>query len=494
MIWLLPTVPFAAGLAAFVLGNNRARRTLLLSASAVHGGLVIEAWLRPAPLPISRWLGMDEVSLLFLGITSTLFFAAAVSATGTLRMEEASRQAQTHGQSWASNTQERIFTSCLLLFLASMTLVVVSRHLGLLWVAVEATTLASAPLIYHQRHKRSLEAAWKYLLICSVGIALALLGNFFMAVSTSVGTGHQISLNLADLMAGAPGLDPAWLKAAFLLLLIGYGTKMGLAPMHTWLPDAHSEAPPVVSALLSGALLNCAFLGIMRIQSVLTAAGLGEFGRQQLVFFGMLSMAIAAVFLLTQTDYKRLLAYSSVEHMGVLALGAGLGGVGSLGAALHALNHSMTKAALFLIAGNIMVVARTKEIGSVRGLLSTAPVAASMWLAGILAVVGSPPFGLFTSELMILKAAVDGSRWWVAGGYLTALSVAFVAMALAAVKMVFGEPSAPAVVTPALDRRQAVLMYLGPAVLLSGVLLTGLYLPGPLYSLLQSAAVLLGGR
>ncbi|MCJ7499839.1 NADH dehydrogenase FAD-containing subunit [bacterium] len=492
MIWLLLTVPFIAGLAALALENNRVRRGLLLSAAAVHGGLVIEAWRHPISLQVSGWLGLDEASLLFLGITSALFLAAAVSATGTLRMEEASRQAQGH-VSAPSNAHERIFTACLLLFLASMTLVVVSRHLGLLWVAVEATTLASAPLIYHHRHKRSLEAAWKYLLICSVGIALALLGNFFLAVSTSVGTGQQIPLNLDDLMAGAAGLDPAWLKAAFLLLLIGYGTKMGLAPMHTWLPDAHSEAPPVVSALLSGALLNCAFLGIMRVQSVLTAAGLGEFGRQQLVLFGLLSMAIAAVFLLTQTDYKRMLAYSSVEHMGVLALGAGLGGVGSLGAALHALNHSMAKAALFLTAGNILTVARTKEMGSVRGLLSTAPVAASMWFAGILAVVGSPPFGLFTSELIILKAAVDGGRWWVAAGYLTALSVAFVAMIWAVVKMVFGEPSLPAAVTPP-DRWQAILMYLGPAVLLSGVLLTGLYLPGPLYSLLQSAAGLLGGR
>ena len=206
-----------------------------------------------------------------------------------------------------------------------MTLVTVSHHFGLMWVGVEATTLASAPLIYFHRQHRSLEATWKYLLICSVGIALALLGNFFLAVAAGR-AGRQLDgpLSLSDLSGRCRiGLIVSWLKAAFLFFLVGYGTKMGLAPLHTWLPDAHSEAPSVVSALLSGALLNCAFLAILRVHRFAPPPGEAAFSQGLLVFFGLISMGVAAMFILGQADFKRMLAYSSVEHMGILALGVG---------------------------------------------------------------------------------------------------------------------------------------------------------------------------
>jgi len=493
MTLLLILLPAAAGLAALALASDRLRRILLIAAAAAHSGLTLTIWLHPESVKASGWVGLDSISLLFLVITSALFLAASFSAVNTLSLEEEPATDPAAPCTARPGVRERVFTACLLFFLASMTLVVASRHLGLLWVAVEATTLASAPLIYHHRHRRSLEAAWKYLLICSVGIAMALLGNFFLAISTTVGTGHQVPLILDDLIEVAAGLDPGWLKAAFLLLLVGYGTKMGLAPMHTWLPDAHSEAPSAVSALLSGALLNCAFLGIIRVQSVLTYAGLGDFGRWHLVFFGLLSMSIAAVFLLTQNDYKRMLAYSSVEHMGILALGVGLGGGGALGSALHALNHSMAKAGLFLTAGNILALRGTKDAGSVRGLMGKNPATAWLWLLGILAVVGMPPFGLFVSELMILKAALDGGRWLVAGGYLTALSAAFIAMVWTAAQMSFGEPPRDPETPVPVSASRIAFMSLGPVLLLAGVLLAGLYLPAPLLQLLHSSASLLGG-
>ncbi|MBN2720184.1 MAG: NADH dehydrogenase FAD-containing subunit, partial [Proteobacteria bacterium] len=440
-LYFLIGIPFAAGLAALAMGRGRPGRSLLVAVALAHNGLTLQVCMGTGTPEASRWIGLDGISLLFLGITSFLFLAASLGAAHFLRVEEGLHTDMASGQPVRPGARERIYTSCILFFLASMPLVTISRHLGLLWVAVEATTLASAPLIYHHRSRQSLEAAWKYLLICSVGIALALLGNFFLAVSTTVGTGHQIPLFLDDLIAAAPRLDAGWLKAAFLLLLVGYGTKMGLAPMHTWLPDAHSEAPSVVSALLSGALLNCAFLGIIRVQAILNFAGMGDFGRWHLVFFGLLSMAIAAVFLVTQNDYKRMLAYSSVEHMGILALGAGLGGVGALGTVLHALNHSMAKAGLFLTAGNVLALEKTKDARLVRGLMDKAPLTGWLWLAGILAVVGMPPFGLFVSELMILRAAMEGGRWWVAGGFLACLSAAFIAMVWTAVKMSFGGAS-----------------------------------------------------
>jgi hydrogenase-4 component F len=289
----------------------------------------------------------------------------------------------------------------------------------------------------------------------------------------------------------AADFSPTWLKAAFLLMLVGYGTKMGLAPMHTWLPDAHSEAPSLVSALLSGALLNCAFLAILRMQVVLTAAGLGSFGRELLVLFGLLSMGWAALLLISQFDYKRLLAYSSVEHMGVLAVGVGIGGTAGIGAMLHALNHSLAKAALFLVAGNILAVYRSKDVNDIRSLLRALPLTGTLWLAGILAITGSPPFGLFISELMILKGALAAGRWAVAGGYLAALVVAFAAILWAALQMAYGQAAEmPDRSRPAGESFSSVVV---PATLTGGVLFLGVWLPPPLQELIDAAAAVLRG-
>ncbi|HUI28113.1 MAG TPA: proton-conducting transporter membrane subunit, partial [Candidatus Kryptonia bacterium] len=390
---------------------------------------------------------------------------------------------------WFANAPEATFTTCLLLFLAAMTLVTVSHRFGLLWLAIEMTTLASAPLIYFHRHHRSLEATWKYLLVCSVGIALALLGNFFLAVAASNHGGEPIPLVLNDLIERAAELHVPWLKAAFLLLMVGYGTKMGLAPLHTWLPDAHSEAPSVVSALLSGALLNCAFLGVLRIQQVCEAAGQGAFGRDVFVDFGLLSMAVAAVFIVGQPDYKRMLAYSSVEHMGLLSLGVGLGGVAAFGAMLHAVNHSLTKAMLFLIAGNILAAYRTKSTRDVRGVLRVLPMSGVLWVTGFLAITGSPPFGPFLSELTILRGALDQDRSVVAFLYLTFLAVIFVGMATAVLRMAQGTPATEATNAPGGEPVSAIVP---SAVLAAIVLVLGLYIPGPLRDALAAAARTLG--
>jgi hydrogenase-4 component F len=262
--------------------------------------------------------------------------------------------------------------------------------------------------------------------------------------------------------------------------------------MHTWLPDAHSEAPSMVSTLLSGALLNCAFLGILRGNSVLNAAGLGHFSGELLVFFGLLSMVIAAVFLIRQADYKRMLAYSSIEHMGILALGMGIGGLAGTGAMLHAVCHSLTKGMLFLCAGQLLHVYRTKAARDVCHVLHTLPMTGFLWMAGFLAITGSPPFGLFISELTILKGALEKGRWAVAAGFLVALSVIFIAMARIVLPMVFGRP-APLSASPAPIREAP--WYAVPAVILgTGVLVLGLYIPPPVWQFLARAAILTGGR
>ena len=449
---------------------------------------------------LDGWLALDAPGLIFLSITSVLFLAAAVYALGYLGREVRGTQRDFEEGVIFSNAPEAVFTGCLLLFLSTMTLVTVARHFGLLWVAIEATTLSSAPLIYFHRHHRSLEATWKYLLICSVGIALALLGNFVLALAASDHGREAVPLLVQDLIASADRLDPQWLKAAFLFFLVGYGTKMGLAPLHTWLPDAHSEAPSVVSALLSGALLNCAFLGILRAQQVCVAAGLGAFGRDLLVPFGLLSMAFAAVFILRQADFKRMLAYSSVEHMGILALGVGIGGTAAWGAMLHAINHSLTKGLLFLVAGNVLACYKTKSTRDVRGLLRVLPFSGLLWVAGFLAITGSPPFGPFLSEFTILKACLDQDRAGVAALYLALLALIFAGMATVVLRMAQG---APGPVPESAGGRQDAGGPRGPeawtavgppAALAVAVLVLGVYVPPGLQAVLSAAARVLGGR
>ncbi|MBI3724616.1 NADH dehydrogenase FAD-containing subunit [bacterium] len=492
LVLALLLVPTVAGAAAFFILDNRVRRALLVAAAAVHLLLTGWAWhARPEPATGS-WLGIDAPGLIFLSITSVLFLAAAVYAAGYLAREAPGRQRDDIEEgAFFSNAPEATFTGGLLLFLASMTLIHVSQHLGLMWVAVEATTITSASLIYFHRHHRSLEAAWKYLMICSVGIALALLGNFFLAVAASGAHGEaDVPMIVSSLVEKAGGLHTPWLKAAFIFFLVGYGTKMGLAPMHTWLPDAHSESPSLVSALLSGALLNGSFLAILRAHQICGAAGHAEYSQRLLLGFGLVSMATAAVFVLGQADYKRLLAYSSVEHMGILALGVGLGGAGRFGAMFHAINHSLTKAMLFLVAGNILALYKTRTPSAVKGLVRVLPVSGVLWVLGFLSITGSPPFGTFLSEFTILKAALDEGSWLVAIVYLLLLAVIFVGMAT----VIFGMAQGALPKDSPGQRLREPWLAIAPPILL-GALVTvlGVHVPDALDATLREAARIIGG-
>ncbi len=489
MLLALLLVPTLAGALAFASPSDRRQRAILVGAASAQMALVIASLARTPGPALGGWLQADSIGLLFLTITCVLFLMASVYAVGYLGQEIQTTRPDWVSGSLFSNAPERVFVGCMLLFLSAMTLVTISHHLGLLWVGVEATTLASAPLIYFHRHHRSLEATWKYLLICSVGIALALLGTFFLAVAASSGSGTPIPLVLEDLIASGGQLHAEWLKAAFLLFLVGYGTKMGMAPFHTWLPDAHSEAPSLVSALMSGALLNCAFVGILRAYQIAIAAGQGAFVQELLIGFGLVSMAVAAVFIIRQADYKRMLAYSSVEHMGILSLGVGIGGAATFGAMFHAVNHSLAKALLFLVAGNVLALYRTTATRSVRGMLRLLPISGPLWVIGFLAITGSPPFGSFLSEFTILQASFTTGHVVVAVLYLGLLTVVFIGMATVMLRMAQGEPW----LDPTSRTREAVLAVLPPALLALAVLLLGVYVPPGLDSALQSAAGLLGG-
>jgi len=479
---LLPVIiPCAGALLALALNHDALRRILLVAVAIAHGLVV---WANPphAYAP-GALIGVDSIGFLFLTITSFLFFVVSIYAVGYLRAENKDEREDFIAGIIFSNAPERVFTACLLFFLASMSLVCVARNLSLLWVAIECTTLASAPLIYFHRHKRSLEAVWKYLIICSVGIAIALMGLILMSYA-SLGSSAMHAMQLDTLMRNASQMNPLWLKASFLCILIGYGCKMGLAPMHHWLPDAHSESPSLVSALLSGALLNCAFLGIIRGHQVCIAAGLADFSGSMLILLGLASLVIAAVFIVGQGDFKRMLAYSSVEHMGLLALGIGAGGAAMTAGMLHAVNHSLTKAALFLLSGNILGLYHTKSSYDARGVLRALPATGILWVAGFFSITGTPPFGTFVSELGILQGLLAQERYGIVALTLLCLAMIFVGMSASVFRMAQGpRPRFVAGVA-----RENVLS-IGPSlILLLVVLVLGLVPPEGVWGLVREAA------
>ncbi len=301
------------------------------------------------------------------------------------------------------------------------------NNAGLYWIAVELTTLISTFLIAFEPEAESIEAAWKYIIVVSAGISLALLGTVLFYWSGTFVIGPTYDMTWKVLQEAAPRLNPALVSLAFLLVLIGYGTKVGLAPMHTWLPDAHSEGPAPVSALLSGALLNTAMIGVVRYLAVADAAGVSALARGTLLALGAFSLFVAALFIVGQKGVKRLMAYSSVEHMGIIALGFGFGGaLGIAGALYHMLNHSLNKSAMFFGAGAAMRAYETKRIHGIRRVLKHFPVLGGLWLAGAVAITGAPPFALFLSELTIIRAGLASSRYVLIGLMAVLLIVIFV--------------------------------------------------------------------
>lgn len=366
-------------------------------------------------------------------------------------------------------------------FAFTMLLAVTVQNVALMWVAIEATTIASALSIPIHRTKASVEASWKYLLVCSVGIALAFTGTilaYFDFVSIAGDT--RGSLNWTALRAAAPGLHPPLLQLAFAFILVGYGTKAGLAPMHTWLPDAHSEAPSPISAMMSGVLLAVAMYAIARWKTVIDAAVSPAFSNGLLIGFGLLSVAIGALTLVLQRHYKRMLAYSSVEHMGLVAIGLGLGPLGLFAAWLHVVNHAVAKSACFLLAGRILHRYGTTEIAGVTGLLRVMPWTGGLFAAGILALVGVPPFGMFVSEYLLVRATIAGGKVWLGATVLVLLLTAFVSLLGHLNAMLYGE--APDAV-PAGERHGWPTAALLGAAAVTVVL--GVVLPAPLSRLID---------
>jgi hydrogenase-4 component F len=375
------------------------------------------------------------------------------------------------------------------LFIATMLAVSITNNFGFLWVGIELTTLISALLVAFYKNGTSLEAAWKYLIMGSVGIAFALLGIIFLNLSGAEVFGESTkSLNWSMLIHSASKLNPKWALTAFIFVLVGFGTKAGLAPMHFWLPDAHSQAPSPVSAVLSGVLLNTALYGILRIYTIVNTTLDGE-ASTYLIFFGLFSIAVSVPFMLVQHDVKRMLAYSSVEHIGIITLGVGIGGpLGLYGAVLHMFNHSMAKSLLFFSAGNINQKYHSKRMDRISGLLKVMPITGIIFLLASIAITGAPPLNVFISEFTIMMAGFRTGHIIVTVFFLLFVVLIFSGIMYYVVRMVFGE-------APVKLEKKEISIYSTAALFipLIVVVVFGIYVPPFFNEMIQQVSIVLQG-
>jgi len=471
-LWVAPLI---AVILCLVVRHPRACEAFNLIAAAV----VIASAL---PLPFlvdghdllfwDDYILLDRTGAWVILCSSIVYFLASIYAVGYMRLLD---------------EDERLYQFYALFAAFGLTTLIgpLMNSVGIYWIAIELTTLVSTFLVAFERVAESMEAAWKYIMVVSAGISLALLGTILFYWGGSFVLGPSYKMTWSVLADAAPQINPVLMVLAFLLVLVGYGTKVGLAPMHTWLPDAHSEAPAPVSAMLSGALLNTAMVGIVRFLAITRRTSIGELPQLVLVLFGTVSLLIGALFIVRQKGIKRLMAYSSVEHMGVVALGFGFGGpLGIAGALYHMLNHSLNKSLMFFGAGNVMRAYGSKEIGHIRGVGRLLPAQAGLWLAGAIAITGAPPFGLFLSEFTIMRAGLTPSFSWAVYVMAVLLIVIFIGFMNHFRVMYYeaadNEPAAPG----RLSGWCAVPMWLA----LAPLLVLGLWWPGGIWNYLASAA------
>jgi hydrogenase-4 component F len=441
----------------------------VLTAQIVAGGPL---------LALNQQFFVDSLNVFLVALTAFVGFTTALFARPYMKVE------RDHGKMTAPRM--RLFHSMYQLFSFTMLLALTTNNMGLLWVAMEAATLATVLLVAVYRTPASLEAAWKYFILCGVGIAQALFGTIllYLAAERLIGA-EGGGLLWTNLDAVKHQLEPTVIALAFVFLLVGYGTKVGLAPLHNWLPDAHAEGPTPISAVLSGLLLNVALYAVLRCKVLADGALDSRFAGELMMGFGLLSVVLAAFFLSRQRDIKRMFAYSSIEHMGLVTFAFGMGGpIASFAGLLHMTVHSLVKSAIFFAVGHAAQKAGTQVMDDIRGLIRVNPIVGWGLMIGSLAILGMPPFGVFASEFLILTTAMREYPW-TTPLLLLALGVAFASVLAKVQPMVFGETNVkPLAHPPAIV---PVFVHLGLALLL------GLYIPPYLDSWYQQAARLVAG-
>lgn len=452
---------------------------LVFSIHAVRDVLSIGPLLSPG-----GWLHLDALGAIFLLIIGVVGFLAGIYSIGYTRHDLKTGEFDLLRLS----TYYGLFS----LFLFTMLLVVTANNIIIMWVAVEATTLGSAFLVGIYQHRSSLEAAWKYVIICTVGVAFGLYGTVLVySDAVNVMREPEKAVIWTEILKNTQALDPTLIKMAFVFILIGFGTKAGIFPMHAWLPDAHSEAPSPVSAMLSAVLLNCALLVILRF-GIISDQVLGAgFARTLYIFFGFVSVAAAAFFIYVQRDIKRLFAYSSMENIGLIVLAFGLGGPSGIFAGLlHTINHSLVKSLMFCSSGNILMKYRSRSLDQVKGMIQTIPITSILFMIGAFALVGTPPFNIFISKFLIITTGLGAGYTWLMIIALLLLSIIFAAFVRVIASAVFGEKP------EGIDKGEFNwLTLVPPAVLAILVFVLGFVIPPQLVVLLNGAStVMLAGN
>ncbi|MCY0876421.1 MAG: hydrogenase 4 subunit F [Firmicutes bacterium] len=479
-------LPLLTAAACGLISSARWREVVHIVGTLLSTGAVV--WLVSTVMtrgPIADNNGfflVDSLSALLLIIVTLVTLTGALHSIGYIRHDAL------HGE--LSPRQLRAYYTWFHMFVATMYFALIVNNLGIVWVAIEGTTITSAFLVALYRKAEALEAAWKYLMLCSVGIAFALLGLIFLysSAQTAYGPGDN-RLNFIYLIHASHGLPTSALMIAFVLVLVGYGTKVGLAPLHFWLPDAHSQAPSPISAMLSGALLSTALYAILRIVIIVHHTHPSALVTGLCLAMGLLSLVVAFPFLLLQQDIKRMLAFSSVEQMGILLFGVGIGGeAGLLAVVLQMFNHAMAKSTLFMTAGNLVQQYHTKQMSRMRGVLKGSPFSGTVFVIATLALVGAPPFSLFTSEWALSAAGVSQGHPWLTLIFILLLAALFGATLYQLGRIVFGRPTS--VKLPATSQWS-----LWPLLIpLCFVVVFGLFIPAPFQNLFHSAAGVLEGR
>jgi hydrogenase-4 component F len=496
LLWLL-IVPLAAGPLAFFLRKRSLMEEVNIAAFALVLGLATALGFQVLHHgPVSLWDGFfyaDALSSLVLLLSAFVSLVCSIYAVGYFRHDEKSGVFQENEEANGRRAINKLreYYALTPLFVFSMVLVALSNNLGMLWVAIEGTTLASVILVMFYERDTSLEAAWKYAIIGGVGLSMALFGTIltYYSAHRALGTETLAGLNWSVLVGNAAHFDKATMRLAFILILLGYGTKAGIAPMHTWKPDAYSEAPVPAATMLAAGVLNCALYGLVRFY-ILSSKCLGpEFASHLLIVFGLLSMGVAVPFILVQKSFRRLLAYSSIDHSGIMVLALGFGGpLGILGMLLHMTFHAITKPLLFFCAGNIQQHLKTDLFSRTKGgLIHSMPLSGGAFLMAALAVTGAPPFSLFQSEFTILRAGFSGGYLILAMIFTAFLVTIFSGFLVHISNLVLGpDPSVP----PPEKCRWKKYSIVGLAAL---IIVMGFWIPAPLFSLIQNAVGIVRG-
>lgn len=488
LLELLLLAPLGAAILAFVsrwFGNGARGLATLFHVIGIVLVLVSSAaaaWIvlgHGAIGSTGNWLHVDALGAVFIALIGVVGFMTGVYSIGYMGHEVDEGEVSIGGLC----TYYGFFN----LFMFTMLLAATANNVIMMWVAVEATTLGSAFLVGVYGQRSSLEAVWKYIIICTVGVAFGLYGTVLVySNAANILTQPDSAIFWTTLSVHAKELDPTLMRLAFIFVLIGFGTKGGLFPMHAWLPDAHSEAPSPVSALLSAVLLNCAMLVIVRFYIIVSKAIGPSFPQTLLIIFGLLSIAVAAFCIVVQRDMKRLLAYSSVENMGLIALAFGIGGpLGVLAALFHTINHSLAKTLLFCGSGNVLLKYGTRDLDAVKGILKVTPFSGLLIGAGALALGGMPPFNVFVSEFMVVTAGISQGHMWIVIVLAILLTVVLAGLARMLMGSLFG-PS-PEIVPKG---EVGVLMLAPMAVLLAVMLWFGIRMPDPVINIVRDAAAI----